>query len=101
MVTGKWADLRVLNPNQMERSIEKGLDSTAEILKGSRADCSGTWNWSKGSGQKIRWSEKQSDPSGPLPTLYTVLGIHPLLQQDRGSGCLFSEEDKAESLSLL
>lgn len=49
---------------------------------------------------KIRWSERQPDPSGPLPHC-TVLGIHPLLKQDRGSGCLFSEEDKAESLSLL
>lgn len=32
----------MLNPNQMKRSIEKGSDSTAEISKGSRADCSGT-----------------------------------------------------------
>lgn len=49
---------------------------------------------------KIRWFERQPDPWGPLP-YSTVLGVRPLLQRDMGSGCLFSEEDKAESLSLL
>ena len=43
---------------------------------------------------KIKWFERQPDPLGPLPHS-TVLGINPLLQQDRGSGCLFSEGDKA------
>lgn len=84
----------------MGGSIEKGPDSTAEISEGSRADRSGNLGIGIRGLTKIRWFERQPDPWGPLPHS-TVLGVHSLLQQDRSSGCLFSEEDKAESLSLL
>lgn len=79
---------------------EKGSNSTEEFSKGSRADLSGTLGIGNKGLTKIRRFEKWPNSPGPLPHS-TGLGIHPLLHRDRGSGCLFSEEDKAESLSLL
>ena len=98
MVTGMGRPKGAEHETNGEKA-EKGSNSTEEFSKGSRADLSGTLGIGSKGLTKIRF-EKWPDSLGPLPHSI-VLGIHPLLHRDRGSGCLFSEEDKAESLSLL